>query len=74
MFQALRYWTLGIALLVLETTTGALSFLASLLTTTASFLSGPGLFHTVKTHVESITHSEQEQELLPSKSGVGGEV
>lgn len=43
MFQALRYWTLNIVLLVLETATGALSFLVLLLTTTASFLSGPGL-------------------------------
>lgn len=43
MFQALSYWTLGTALLVLETATGVLSFLVLLLTTTASFLSGPGL-------------------------------
>lgn len=43
MFQALSYWTLGIALLVLETATGALSFQVLLLTITASFLSGPAL-------------------------------
>lgn len=45
-----------------------------LLTTQLPFLVVLVCLHAVKTHVKNMTHSEQEQELLPSKSGVGGEV